>query len=133
MSSMPSIPGEHLEVDLGKKQIRFYDPLADDEQRVKRINRVLKMANLGEDDRTPKPEERTVDDDTLVTLLHELHRMKEAGCVSVVGNGRFPTLQEIEAAPGYELFDPGSQSQSKPRYKKDRDAHIDKIETAHRT
>ena len=54
-----------MDVDLNKKTVRFYDPLAKDERKIAQINSVLRNANLAESKGEPVDETIEVDDDTL--------------------------------------------------------------------
>ena len=134
MSRLPDIPGTHLDVDLGKKTVVIRDPLGEEKNQgvVNSVNRVMRAANLREDKRTVEPQTEKFDDDGLVTFLMELHRFDSAGCLHEV-SGSLPSVAAIEAAPGDELFDPGSKSQTQCKYKKDRAADIQRIENSHRS
>jgi len=129
MSEIPDIPGVHIDVDCRKKTVTLRDPLINDQPRVDAINRVLRKANLAEDHSTPTPVTHQLDDDKLKTFLFELLRMGDAVHLR---EGTIPTVAEIDAAPGFELWDPGNQSQSTPKYKKDFDAYRATLERAGR-
>lgn len=140
MGRMPDIPGVRLTVDCSKKTVTMVDPLNADtikdpaekkkQERVSaQINAVLDGANLPKGSSDASNSEMKIDDDTLVTLCAELSRIRDSNCLKVV-LGEIPTEKDLVNAPGEELNDPGSFSQTKAKYKKDHGRRVAKWEEA---
>jgi hypothetical protein len=117
MSSMPAIPGQRLRV-VPKEMVAYVeDPLSEDPDLLATINKVAQNARSiqrgGAWKAVPTTELR-LSNDLLVTLILELHRKLEAGCIEVI-TGRLPTIGQVQKIPGRELYDPWNNGR-KPMY-----------------
>jgi hypothetical protein len=126
MNAMPNIPGMYLTVSPGSKKVRVHDPLDDNDELLAAINKVADRAPAvrpsGQKFSAVPESVVDLDDDLLKTLLLEITRKVNHPtykCLHPVGGAMIPTEKDLEAYPGYEIFDPWSNSSEKPRYVKD--------------
>jgi hypothetical protein len=127
------IPGARLAVDIRRAKATLFDPLQttkEGREVLERYNAVAKgIPALRKDCKPFETLQYQLDEDQLKTLLYELLRKMDSGCLDIV-EGSLPTLQELEKIPGHELYDPGNNSEDKPRYKKDLKAWRDRQRAA---
>ena len=130
------MPGMYLEVDVRKRRIELSDPLGTTKEGIaalERFNRVAKdfpALRKGDSPQVAHPTRPyEIDDDQMKTLLLELLRKNDAGCLIVI-KGSLPTREMVLGLAGDELYDPQNTSAEKPRLKKDLDAHRDRLRAA---
>lgn len=118
-----SIPGERLTVDWQAGTVTIFDPLGLPEfagtlRQMERAGHA--NVRLASDQRlsVPQPREFNADDDTLKTLCLELAAMIGRNECKVI-EGTLPTGDSLSRLPGDELYEPRSDAEDKPRYKKD--------------
>jgi hypothetical protein len=117
MSSMPAIPGQRLRIVPKELVAYLEDPLAEDPELLASINKVAQNARSiqrGAPWKAVPTTELRLSNDLLVTLILELHRKLEAGCIEVIA-GRLPTIAQVQKIPGRELYDPWNNGR-KPMY-----------------
>jgi hypothetical protein len=138
MAGMPEIPGQHLTLDFDEYTMELRDPLEDEEHK-KTLDRATKVAKKsmllsrsksGNVFEAIPPIVSKLDVDKFKTLLLEVGRMlfpvgatkenpQKANIKAVLVNGsKYPTAAQIDELPGEELYDPGSNSSTQPKYKK---------------
>lgn len=132
---IPDMPGAMMEVNCRTRQVRVFDPLDSEKgkeilERYEAVATSQQSQGLLPKKLAPfKPVAQTLDDHQLKTLLLELSRKIGEACCTVV-KGEFPDAAEIEALPGDELFDPQNNSSMKPRFKKDYETWLNRMQDA---
>jgi hypothetical protein len=134
LNHMPDIPGLYLNINPRKRKLVITDPLNEDGKLLEEINRAASNTEGGfilksvfSKFKGVETTSHDLDDDQLLSIMVEV-ATKVYGpspCMRPVPGSRAPTLEEIAAAQksgtlaGLELYDPWSNSQDKPRYKRD--------------
>ena len=135
MSQMPEyIPGQQMTVYPRERKAVLSDPLEQDQPLLQRVNSVMSGSAIrslgGGMTAHPKMDLKLEDEDQLKTLILTLIRWTECGNCRVV-KGQLPTEEQVNASPGFELYDPANTNQhGHPRYIKDLPAWRAKIEMA---
>ena len=136
MSQAPEyIPGQQMTIYPRERKAVLSDPLEQDPQLLARINAVMSGGGMmrsmgGGMVAHPKMDLKLEDEDQLKTLILTLIRWTECGNCRVV-KGQLPTEEQMNASPGFELYDPANTNQhGHPRYVKDVPAWRSKIEMA---
>jgi len=137
LNKMPDIPGLRIAIHPTRKSIRIYDPLEEDQARLKEINdaattseSVMLKSVFAKFVHVPSVQHDDLDDDLLVSIMLEIAQKVygPSPCMIQVqarpgrDGGKVPTKDEIKALQqsgalkGREIFDPWSNSNDKPKY-----------------
>lgn len=130
--NMPDIPGMRVRVNLAKQAYTIYDPLDANPVLLERINSISSTVPVLRGPKV-KPVEsiqaQEKDPDRFKTFVLQLVRLVADG-MAVVTDGNLPSEEALESLPGRELFDPNSNSNTKPKYAKDYSKWAQEIDKA---
>lgn len=134
LSMFGRIPGMRLHVDSKELKYTITDPLFDDDQLCAHITATIRAntgMSTGQNIGGVPPVTGALGRDEIKTLCRELRRIVTNGDAKIVGNGRLPEEDEIDALPGDYLLNPGSRiTNTQPRYEKDWDNWISNLSRA---
>lgn len=139
VSKLPDIPGIRLEVSPRDLKVRIFDPLESDKALRDRIERTIRETEAPIRDANgspvnPWPEAvHELDVHTMKTLLLEIARKTLVGTNEDARffynvQGEVPSLDALKRTPGNELFDPWNTNPRKPKFKKDAEAWMQRLE-----
>jgi len=135
LAGMPPIPGQQLTMNFKDRSIVISDPLQNQPEKLARATIVAKKALIKSrtkdngDYQPIKDIEQELDFHTFKTLLIEIGKMlSQKDTKATLVKGTFPTAEEIENLPGDELYDMNNNSSQKPRFKKDSEEWLDKLD-----
>lgn len=135
---LPELPGMRVSVNPGNCVVEITDPLHGDEETCAVIKALVKRhrgtRTVAKVDGVP-PREIKLDKSRIKTLCRELLFMTENDMAKFVkARGEKPTMEDIEKLPGHFLLNPGSQiPNNQPRYEKDMDAYVQRLESTEAT
>lgn len=129
LGRLPPIPGQQLHVNPSKLTYAISDPLNDDEDLCAKIKRTMDDGAFRSSGKLTGVPNTTgkIDQHRMKTLVREMVRLVDANEATVV-RGTAPSMDEVDDMPGDYLLNPGSTiPNSQPRYEKDYDAWVDRL------
>ncbi len=126
------VPGMQLHVNPADLTWKVVDPLRDDEDMCAKIERAIRTQthmSTGGKIRGVPTKSGKLDKDQMKTLVREMRSFVESGDAKVV-RGAMPSVEDMDAMPGEYLTNPAGLSKwSQPRYEKDLDGWVCKLNT----
>lgn len=122
LSKMPDSPGMYVEMLSRDLSLRIFDPLEHKPELMERLNKAMDDIQAIKTGRRMRPVPEVahiLDPDTFKSLLLEIarkvHDTPERRCMELI-KGDVPLVAQLQDYPGRELFDPWSNSQTKPTF-----------------
>ena len=130
LGQFPPIPGMQLHVNPEKLTYAILDPLEDDEELCRAIERAIRQTGSFSSDSRVRglPSTRaTLDVHRIKTLVREMIQLVESSEARVI-KGALPKIEDANKLQGNYLLNPGSRvSNTQPTFEKDWDKWVERM------